>query len=279
MLTVEIHSFDSLKASAAWPAQIARTYDLLELPLPSWCSDEPHSVSLNVPKLSGAPTKPSEDTFETPSLRDFHDLALQTVAIVKSAMRHHGPRCAWPFVRGFTRVLAAMCSQNAIILSHTSFVRPRIIPPDNRFDGIGEMLACHVVQGFGGTDDSPILDDEKSSASEAASFARSHSNTTSSQNSHSGVTSNREDHPNGTSIRSSNFADRSPRGSISSDISDADSIPDLYRSISSESEPSIDVSLNGHIFQGSGKHSYALLPFLCIADAHNILELMSSVAC
>jgi hypothetical protein len=37
--------------------------------------------------------------------------------------------------------------------------------------------------------------------------------------------------------------------------------------------------LNGHIFQGSGKHSYALLPFLCIADAQNILELMSSVAC
>ncbi|KAJ7735870.1 hypothetical protein DFH07DRAFT_843356 [Mycena maculata] len=278
MLTVEIHSFESLKASAAWPAQIAKTYDLLELPLPSWCSDEPYNASLNVPELSGAPTKPSEDTFENPSLRDFYDLALHTVAIVKSAMCHHGPRCTWPFVRGFTRVLAATCSQNAIILSHTPFVRPRIIPLDNRFDGIGEMLACHVVQGFRGTDDSSILDDEKSSASEAA-CARRHSNTTSSQNCHSGGTSKRENHPNGTSTRGSNFAGRSPRGSISSDISDADSIPDLYRSISSESEPSIDVSLNGHIFQGSGKHSYALLPFLCIADAHNILELMSSVAC
>ncbi|KAJ7731836.1 hypothetical protein DFH07DRAFT_991714 [Mycena maculata] len=278
MLTVEIHSFESLKASAAWPAQIAKTYDLLELPLPSWCSDEPYNVSLNVPELSGAPTKPSEDTFENSSLRDFYDLALHTVAIVKAAMCHHDPRCTWPFVRGFTRVLAAMCSQNAIILSHTPFVRPHIFPPGNRFDGIGEMLACHVVQGFKGTDDSSILDDEKLSASEAA-FARRHSNTTSSQNCHSGATSNRENHPNGTSTRGSNSAVRSPRGSISSDISDADSIPNLYRSISSESEPSIDVSLNGHIFQGSGKHSYALLPFLCIADARNILELMSSVAC
>jgi hypothetical protein len=116
MVTVEIHSLESLRVPAAWPAQISRTCDLLELPLPSWCSDGPYSVSPNVPKLSGAPTKPSDDLFENPCLRDCYELASHTVATVRSAMCHHGPRSTWPFVRGFTRVLAAICSQNAIIL-------------------------------------------------------------------------------------------------------------------------------------------------------------------
>ncbi|KAJ7077294.1 hypothetical protein B0H15DRAFT_565214 [Mycena belliarum] len=262
-MVTEIHSLESLKVPAAWPAQISRTRDLLELPLPSWCSDRPYNLSLNDPTLSGTPTKSSiEDLFENPSLRDFYELASRTVATVKSAMSHPGPRMPWPFVRGFTSILAASSSQNAIILSHTPFVRPCVIPPDDRFDGIAEIVACHVVQGFRGTDDSLMLDDEKPSAS----FARSHSNTTSSQEIGSRADANQGNHPNETSTRDSDSAEPSAE-------SDSDEIPD------SQSSPSIDVCLNGHIFQGSGKHSYALLPFLCIADAQNILELMASVAC
>ncbi|KAJ6473665.1 hypothetical protein C8R45DRAFT_1162860 [Mycena sanguinolenta] len=190
MVTVEIHSLESLRVPAAWPAQISRTCDLLEVPLPSWCSNRHYNVLSNVPKLSSfwSTHDPSEDLFKNPSLRDFYELASHTVGALRG------------------------------LSSHAPFVRARIISPDNTFDGIAEMLACHVVQGFWGTDDSLMLDDEKSSASEAASFARSHSNTISSRKSHSGATSNRENHPNGTSTRDSNSAERSPRGSVSRDI-------------------------------------------------------------
>ncbi|KAJ7085443.1 hypothetical protein B0H15DRAFT_376188 [Mycena belliarum] len=275
-MTVEIHSLESLKVPAVWPAHISRICDLLKLPLPSWCPDGPYSVSPDVPTPSEASTNPnSKNIFANSSLRDFYEVASHTVATVKSAMSHPGPRFAWPFVRGLARVLVAgVCSRNAMTLSHAPFVRPRIIPPDDRFDGIAEMLACHVVQGFRG---SLILDDEKSSAS----FARNHSSTASSQKSGSRADANQGNHPNETSTRDSDSAGRSPRGSISSDISsDISTVEsDSDEILDSQSSPSIDVSLNGHIFQGSGKHSYALLPFLCIADAQNILELMASVAC
>ncbi|KAJ7191573.1 hypothetical protein GGX14DRAFT_578876 [Mycena pura] len=277
MLAPEIHRLESLKVPGAWPLAISRTFDLLELPVPSQCSEGRHSTSL-LRERSGVLAKPSEDLLENSTLHDFYHFASHTVATVNSAMCHHGPRSTWLFVRGFTKVLAAICCENTTILSFAPFVRPRIIPPDNRFDGIAEMLACHIVESFEG--DSSMLGDEKSSHFEAASFAPSGSNAISNQNSQSNKTSNRE---NRRKIRDCDPAETSVRGSVSDPTSAEESnsreIPDPASSFSLASEPSIDVSLDGHIFLGRGKHSQALLPFLCIADAENIFELVASVAC
>ncbi|KAJ7508087.1 hypothetical protein B0H11DRAFT_2271055 [Mycena galericulata] len=49
---------------------------------------------------------------------------------------------------------------------------------------------------------------------------------------------------------------------------------------SSESfSSSIGVPLDAHVLPGRGRHRCAILPFLCLADADNIVNLMTAVAC
>ncbi|KAK7054058.1 hypothetical protein R3P38DRAFT_2475647, partial [Favolaschia claudopus] len=228
MLTLKTHSLDSLRTPGSWPPQISRIYDLLQRPLPLWCPSESSSSEISS-ELDGVIANSSDESEENARLRDFYPFVVHTVDAVNSAMRHDGPQTAWPFVRGFTKVLIATCSENAALLSHASFVLPRLVAPrDDIFDGVAEMLACHIVEGF-----------EESSRVFMEASVSDHSPTE----------------------RSDSFFSAS--GSA----------------LSSNSDQSIDVSLNGHIFHGRGKHSFALLPFLCIADEENIIEVVSSVAC
>lgn len=48
---------------------------------------------------------------------------------------------------------------------------------------------------------------------------------------------------------------------------------------SSSAVPCLDVLLDAHVLPGHGKHLSAILPFLCVADIDNIVDLMSSLAC
>ncbi|KAK7054038.1 hypothetical protein R3P38DRAFT_2854128 [Favolaschia claudopus] len=276
MLNLQTHSLEALRnPGPSWPPQISRIYNLLQLPLPQWCPSEsssPDRMSIS-PRLDAAAVDSSGDSAETARqnscLRDFYPFVVHTVDAVNSAMRRDGPQTAWPFVRGFTKVLIATCSENTALLSHASFVLPRLAAPiEGIFDGVAEMLACHIVEGF--DKDSSAMDDEKPSSSGVA-----------------------EVDPHATSAPRLSQDDSDERmGSYSAEISSEASVSDhspTERSgsffsasgsaLSSTSDQSIDVSLNGHIFQGRGKHSFALLPLLCFADGENIIGIMSSVAC
>ncbi|KAJ7608722.1 hypothetical protein FB45DRAFT_1067218 [Roridomyces roridus] len=67
--------------------------------------------------------------------------------------------------------------------------------------------------------------------------------------------------------------------SPSDDASDETSEDDTSSSDSQPSKSSIDVSLEGHVLPGKGKHTNAVVPLLCLADGQNILDLMISLAC
>ncbi|KAK7054053.1 hypothetical protein R3P38DRAFT_2761842 [Favolaschia claudopus] len=267
MLTLQIHPLDSLRTPGSWPPQISRIYDLLQRPLPLWCPSESSSSEISS-ELDGVIANSSDESEENARLRDFYPFAMHTVDVVNSAMLRDGPQTAWLFVRGFTKVLIATCSENATLLSHASFVLPRLVAPrGDIFDGVAEMLACHIVEGF--ETESSEMDNENSSSSAVASMQAS----------------TPAPHPSQDDSNESMESD-------SVEISTEDSVSDHSatersdsffsasgRFLSSTSGKSIDVSLNGHIFQGRGKHSFALLPFLCFADGENIIGIVSSVAC
>ncbi|KAK7062201.1 hypothetical protein R3P38DRAFT_3251543 [Favolaschia claudopus] len=273
MLTLKTHSLDSLRSPGPWPPQISRIYDLLQLPLPQWCSPEssvPGKISIS-PELDAAAADSSDESEENARLRDFYPFVVHTVDAVNSAMGHDGPQTAWPFVRGFTKVLIATCSENAALLSHASFVLPRLVAPrDDIFDGVAEMLACHIVEGF--EEESSRVDDEKSFPSGIASLQACPHVTPASHPSEDASNESMGSDPVEVFMEAS-VSDHSPTVRSDSFFSASSS------ALSSNSDQSIDVSLNGHIFYGRGKHSFALLPFLCIADEENIIEVVSSVAC
>ncbi|KAK7062182.1 hypothetical protein R3P38DRAFT_3251527 [Favolaschia claudopus] len=270
MLTLQTHSLESLRTPGLWPPQISRVYDLLQLSLPPWCPSEsssPDRMSIS-PELGPVAANSSDESEENARLRDFYPFAAHTVDAVNSAMLRNGPQTVWPFVRGFTKVLVATCSENAALLSHASFVLPRSVAPrDDIFDGVAEMLACHIVEGF--ETESSEMNDENSSSSGVASMQASTPAPHPSQ-----------DDPN--EFMDSDSAEISTEESVS-DHSATERSDCFFsasgRFLSSTSGKSIDVSLNGHIFQGGGKHSFALLPFLCFADGENIIGIVSSVAC
>ncbi|KAJ7784975.1 hypothetical protein DFH07DRAFT_872930 [Mycena maculata] len=55
--------------------------------------------------------------------------------------------------------------------------------------------------------------------------------------------------------------------------------PGASSHVESDPSPSFNGPLGAHILPGRGVHAYAALPFLCIADQDNIVDLMTSVAC
>ncbi|KAF7371662.1 hypothetical protein MVEN_00022200 [Mycena venus] len=50
-------------------------------------------------------------------------------------------------------------------------------------------------------------------------------------------------------------------------------------SSASSEPPSVDVTIDGHLLPGCGRHYSTILPFLCVSDSDNVLDLMASVAC
>ncbi|KAJ7303694.1 hypothetical protein DFH08DRAFT_793843 [Mycena albidolilacea] len=54
---------------------------------------------------------------------------------------------------------------------------------------------------------------------------------------------------------------------------------DSESDLSSLGAASINVPLDAHVLPGRGRHLCAILPFLCVADDDNIVDVMSSVAC
>ncbi|KAK7054040.1 hypothetical protein R3P38DRAFT_1477118 [Favolaschia claudopus] len=272
MLTMQTHSLDSLRTSGLWPPQISRIYDLLQLPLPQWCPSESsgsNRMSIS-PELGQVAADSSDDSEENARLRDFYPFVVHTVDAVNSAMLRDGPQTAWPFVRDFTKVLIATCFEDSALLSHATFVLPRLAAsPNNVFDGVAEMLACQIVEGF--EKDSNPMNDEQSSSSgvvEADPHATSAPRSSSQDDSNESMGSDSAE----VFIEAS-VPDQSPTERSDSFLSASGS------AVSSTSDQSIDVSLNGHIFQGRGKHSFALLPFLCVANGENIIGIVASVAC
>lgn len=132
--------------------------------------------------------------------------------------------------------------------SDTTFVRPRTEVDDRGFDGQALFLACHIVENIRQERDSRLsvdVDKEEQSGLSEVLYPKQ----TDSGSSSGGYS--------GGYIRNTGFGFKIPLSSP---------------------PPSIDVSLDGHIFQGCGKHACAALPFLCVADEENICDLMSSVA-
>ncbi|KAK7013142.1 hypothetical protein R3P38DRAFT_3207920 [Favolaschia claudopus] len=281
MLTVETHSLESLNAPGPWPPQVVKICELLELALPSWLpypsetssgTRTPFHSSVEVTVNSGLDHELKEEEFHQNSLlREFYPFAMHTVAAVKTSMRLDGHKNAWPFVRGYTRVLAVACAPDVVLLSHPAFVRPQLATAHHdSFDGIAEILACHVVEGF--KNESFMLHDEQPS-SEATRSVPADSIVAS--------TSRQSQDPGSGKFSGSykGSIEESPLDHSSDEQLANAAFPQSEGTQSSSSGESINVSLNGHIFQGQGRHLHALLPFLCIADEENIIEVVSSVAC
>ncbi|KAJ7248848.1 hypothetical protein B0H12DRAFT_1234838 [Mycena haematopus] len=155
-------------------------------------------------------------------------MVLSTVADIRSLVAHYDPsRSAVPFVSLLLRALMHMCAKGSIIMSETTFVRPRTSTPHRgEFDGVATLLACHSVEGPGA---------DMAVKPSRSSLPAVHSMTM-----------------GGASASSSSAA---------------------------SSIGGIDVSLDAHVIPGCGRHQYVLLPFLCVADANHIVDLMASVAC
>ncbi|KAJ7463535.1 hypothetical protein B0H11DRAFT_1922977 [Mycena galericulata] len=227
-ISVTVHSIEDW---ALWLPELSLIRCTLAAPLPAWCATGPYpSVSSgNLPLVSEIP-KPATlldtDCCDT-LLSEAFNLVLSHVSDIRSLIVYYGPsRSAVPFVSSLMRVLAQMCSKEAITLTETPFVRPRTRTPyEGSLDGMATFLACHSVESFG--DDSRYI----------------------------------------TEVQ--------PR------TVDADTAvyPMSVDSESDSSVSSIDVPLEAHVLPGRGKHLSAVLPFLCVADKDNIVDLVSSVAC
>ncbi|KAJ7090099.1 hypothetical protein C8R44DRAFT_990744 [Mycena epipterygia] len=255
-ISVKVHSIASNEDWALWLPEVSAIRYTLAAPLPPWCATGPYpSVSSgNLPLVSEISKPPTlldtdcGDNTQQP-LSEAFNLVLSHVSDIRSLIAHYGPsRSAVPFVSSLMRVLAQMCTKDAIIIAETPFVRPRTTTPyEGSLDGMATMLACHSVESFG--KGSQYLTDKV----DKTTFVR----------------------PRTTS----------PRSDMDDDTSHS-SLPEVYpMSVDSESDcsssgaSSIDVPLEAHVLPGRGKHIYAVLPFLCVADKDNIVDLVSSVAC
>ncbi|KAJ7077156.1 hypothetical protein B0H15DRAFT_569947 [Mycena belliarum] len=260
LLSVEIHRAGSIEDCSAWPHEIRQIFLALDKPLPSWCTSDCLLSELHWTP----PSADSCDPARQQHLSGILNLVLSTVRDIRSLVAQYGPsRSALPFVYNLLRILAHMCADKSVIITDTSFVRPRTKTPDiYELDGVAALLACHVVK------------------------ISSHSE---SSGSSSGIASERSD-------PSDDLADRESE-SESNNESDNESDRESYSKSASEIKiksknkrenddpvennpfPSIYVPLDGHILLAQGRQECAALPFLCVADGDNIVDLMSSAAC
>ncbi|KAJ7763998.1 hypothetical protein DFH07DRAFT_1059213 [Mycena maculata] len=72
---------------------------------------------------------------------------------------------------------------------------------------------------------------------------------------------------------------RLPSSEDSRTVASETAYPGASSHVESDPSPSFNGPLGAHILPGRGVHAYAALPFLCIADQDNIVDLMTSVAC
>ncbi|KAJ7224969.1 hypothetical protein B0H12DRAFT_1328780 [Mycena haematopus] len=246
-ISVETHSIASLEDCAAWPPEISKIYEASDAPLPSWCRTGPYPFVSDgilplLSELSRLPGSVYADSCDTsPRLADIFNMVLSTVADIRSLAAHYDPLCyAAPFISTLLRVLMHLCAKGTIIMNETPFVRPRTSTPHRGgFDGVATLIACHSLEG---PDADPSAD---SGADMIVELSRSS--------------------PPAVYSMSMVSASTSASSSSSSDAS--------------SSIDGIDVPLDAHVIPGCGRHQYVLLPFLCIADANQIVDLMSSVAC
>ncbi|KAJ6490629.1 hypothetical protein C8R47DRAFT_453666 [Mycena vitilis] len=245
-LPVECHSITD--AVSSWPPEISGILRALDAPLPSWCTTGPYNVI--------SPPSPDEYEERTPRLADVFNLALSTVSDIRSLTHIYGPtRSALPFVSTLIQGLVYTCRREAVILKDTPFIRPRNTNPQRGVDGSATLVACHTVDG--------VRKDHSSPASQLATGASLPSV----------LPSNIHDQCSSSSFVESKNSDSSGSPSLQSESSESCS------SSSSSSVSSIDVPPEAHILPGRGRHLCAVLPFLCVADIDNIVDLMSSVAC
>ncbi|KAJ7195480.1 hypothetical protein GGX14DRAFT_676693 [Mycena pura] len=151
------------------------------------------------------------------------------------------------------------------VLAHiadTPFVRPltKTFDPD-KFDGVATLLVCHIAEGSPKT------------CSSSGNMESEHSDSRTMESEHSDSRRMESEHSDMDSRR------------MESEHSDISLLPDYPMSVDNRSDtssseaPSIEVPLNAHILPGRGRHTYAVIPVLCVADRQNIVDLMTSVAC
>jgi hypothetical protein len=259
-LSVEIHSVDSIEDSSSFPLEISRIYRTLAAPLPSWCAKGPYpflsagSLPL-LSELSQLPTTVYSDSDHTPHpLRDVLNLVLSTVSDIRSLIGHYGSsRSAVPFVSSLMRVLAHVCAKDAIILYFASHPH--------------ERTYCSQLMHRTG-----------------AAFIRPRT-TTPQRRGFDGIATMLACHPVHSFEKGSKSLSSGSLPDTISNSSDA-SLPAVYpMQMDSESDcsrsgaSSLDVPLNAHVPPGRGRQQGAVLPFFCVADLDNIVDLMSTVAC
>ncbi|KAJ7604066.1 hypothetical protein FB45DRAFT_1013733 [Roridomyces roridus] len=146
----------------------------------------------------------------------------------------------------FIRGLAYACSKDAVFLTDATFVRPRTAVDEHGFDGQALFLACHIMENpeqEQSSNKSMEVDEEEEDTAE---------------------TSAETSYP--TRVDSGSSSEGYTRNAFGFKIA---LLPP---------PPSINVSTDGHILPGCGKHTCAALPFLCVANQENIDDLMSSAA-
>ncbi|KAJ6578995.1 hypothetical protein B0H10DRAFT_2235989 [Mycena sp. CBHHK59/15] len=149
---------------------ISKLYRTCNSPLPSWCPNGPYppTSSRTLPLLSEL-SEPLISVYDgshnavQERLSNVFDASLSTVADIRSLVKNYGSaRSALPFVLGLVRVLADICAAESMIMTDTSFVRPRRRAPDRGFDGLATMLACHIVTSLSADNSPPINISEES---------------------------------------------------------------------------------------------------------------------
>src|ERR1700761_6979902 len=137
------------------------------------------------------------------------------------------------------------CSVLTCGSADTPFVRPRTKTPDpDEFDGVATLLVCHIVEG------------SHEMCSSSRNMESEHSDSRSMESEHSDSRSMESEHSDSRSMESE-YSDISV-------LSDNPMSVDNGSDTSSSEAPSIEVPLNAHILPGRGRHTYAVVPVLCV---------------
>ncbi|KAF7343056.1 hypothetical protein MVEN_01736000 [Mycena venus] len=241
-LSVEIHSVGSIEDCSSFPPEISRIYRTLAAPLPSWCANGPY------PFLSAR---------ILPLLSELSQLPTKI----------YSDSCHTPHSLGDVLNLA---------LSTVSDIRSLIVHYGSSRSAVPFVSSLMRVLAHICARDAIILT--------GAAFVRPRT-TTSQCRGFDGIATMLACHPiqsfgkEPESLTSGSLVD------TSSESSDA-SLPAAYpMSVNGESDcsrsdaSSLDVPLDAHVLSGRGNNLSAVLPFFCVADMDNIVDLMSTVAC
>ncbi|KAJ7601514.1 hypothetical protein B0H17DRAFT_159612 [Mycena rosella] len=241
-LSVEIHSVDSIEDCSSLPLEISRIYRTLTAPLPSWCAKGPY------PFLSAG------------SLPLLSELSQLPITVYSDS--DHTPH---PLGDVLNLALSTVSDIRSLI-GHYGSSRSAV-----PFVSSLMRVLAHVC-----AKDAIILT--------GAAFLRPRT-TTPQRRGFDGIATMLACHP----VHSFEKGSKSlTSGSLPDTIGDSPdaSLPAVYpMQMDSESDcfpsgaSSLDVPLDAHVPPGRGRHPGAVLPFFCVADIDNIVDLMSTVAC